>query len=53
MKRWCVPHIITKIRISKLHIQINFFQNFKVILFCFLGAIFDLVHDVEAIQDLC
>ena len=29
-----------------------FFPNFEIIIFCFVVAIFDLVHDLEAIHDL-
>ena len=32
---------------------VNFFQFFKYIFFGLVVAIFDLVHDVEAIHDLC
>ena len=29
------------------------FEIFKTIFFCFIVAIFDLVHDVETMYDLC
>ena len=30
----------------------NFFRNFEIIIFCFLDAICDLVHNVETIFHL-
>ena len=30
----------------------QFFHNFEIIIFCFVVAIFDLVHDVETIFHL-
>ena len=32
-----------------LVLVVNFFQFYKKFFFCFVGAIFDLVHNVEAI----
>ena len=32
--------------------MINFFEFFRLNLFCFVVAIFDLVYDVEAIYDI-
>ena len=31
----------------------QFFRIFEIIIFCFVVALYDLVHDVEAIHDLC
>ena len=31
---------------------VNFFRIFDIIIFCFVFAIFDLVHDVEAMYGL-
>ena len=33
--------------------MVNFFEFFKLFIFCFVVAVFDLVHIVEAIHDLC
>ena len=35
---------------SRMVLVVNFFE---IEYFCFVVAIFDLVHDVEAIHDLC
>ena len=32
---------------------VNFFRFFLIIIFCFVVAKFDLLHDVEAIRGLC
>ena len=32
--------------------MVNCFPIFEIISFCFVGAIFDLVHDVETIHGL-
>ena len=32
---------------------VNFFLIFEIIVLCFIVAIFDLVHDVEATIELC
>ena len=31
----------------------NFFCIFDIIIFCLVGAIFDVVHNVESIDSLC
>ena len=37
----------------KMVLVVNFFRIFEIIIFLFVVAIFDLVHDVEAIYGLC
>ena len=37
----------------RMVLVVNFFRIFEIIFFCFVVAIFDLVHDVEAIHGLC
>ena len=37
----------------KMVLVVNFFQIFEIILLYYVVAIFDLVHNVEAIYDLC
>ena len=32
---------------------VNFFVISEIFIFCFVGAVGDLVHDVEAIHGLC
>ena len=32
--------------------MVNFFNFFKLVFYCFVVAMFDLVHDVEAIFSL-
>ena len=32
--------------------EVNFFRIFEIIIFCFVFAIYDLVHDVETIFHL-
>ena len=37
---------------ARMVLVVNFFEFLQLFLFCFGVAIFDLVHDVEAIHDL-
>ena len=37
----------------RMILVVNFFEFLKLLFFCFVVAIFDLVHDVVAIHSLC
>ena len=37
----------------RMSLVVIFFRIFGIIIFCFVVAIFDLGHDVEAIHGLC
>ena len=45
-------HICIEFSIIKGYNIVKFFPMFEIISFCFVFAIFDLVHDVEAIVSL-
>ena len=36
----------------RMVLVVKLFRIFEIIMYCFVGAIFDLVHDVEAIHGL-
>ena len=33
-------------------LEVNSFRTFEIVLFCFVVAIFDLVHDVDVIETI-